>query len=576
MGLKHDLIYTDENRNECGVIQHYDIDLDLAGKKDFTIDTDSYELRSNYYWFVADSEYGGVIDKITSNVKIRKVRYEGRSFRGILASKIIFVPDSYPYISAQGPIDDAINILLSYCEVQDLFTCDAVIADASVSVDVNYRFIINCTLYDGIMSLAKSINMNLSLKFNQHDHKIHITPTIVNDFVDILTYTKDNAIDFKVENKNNSINHLICVNTDSSGLRKTIHLFTDKNGGIQPYANCAYPLQDSDYIIDKSKQLLFGLEEIVDMYDAADSKQTVNYKPLLNTPNDWISNSTRYYKKEINTSDDGSISESYKAVELVDTSSYILQSYQPSDWSTNCEAYFTKSDTDYNAVNKETSTTGHTVITVKPSDWDQHYSDYYIEFWDGTKYIYNSVESKQVTYYKLQTDKPTDWNSNWKDYWTKTYNKKLYCRPVGMGHKQNKVPVWRKNHYYTQYTDSITPQWPGKVWKADTSQTAPVWQANTYYTKSESYQPTKFIPGEFFEEVIDNYAEIVSKGIEKLTEAAASNVQTLTLSDFDCNIGDIVGGKDYITGLSLSEPVANIIVKIIDGVVDLEYEIGGN
>lgn len=43
----------------------------------------------------------------------------------------------------------------------------------------------------------------------------------------------------------------------------------------------------------------------------------------------------------------------------------------------------------------------------------------------------------------------------------------------------------------------------------------------------------------------------------------------------DVNIGDIVGGRDYITGMYMAKPLENIIVKISGGTVTKEYKLEG-
>ena len=40
-------------------------------------------------------------------------------------------------------------------------------------------------------------------------------------------------------------------------------------------------------------------------------------------------------------------------------------------------------------------------------------------------------------------------------------------------------------------------------------------------------------------------------------------------------IGDIVGGKDYLTGMYMSKPVKNIIYEIIDDVESITYKLEG-
>ena len=51
------------------------------------------------------------------------------------------------------------------------------------------------------------------------------------------------------------------------------------------------------------------------------------------------------------------------------------------------------------------------------------------------------------------------------------------------------------------------------------------------------------------------------------------DVETLNM---DVAIGDIIGGRDYLTGLYAKKPIAKKIYKVEDGKTSLEYEIEGD
>ena len=50
------------------------------------------------------------------------------------------------------------------------------------------------------------------------------------------------------------------------------------------------------------------------------------------------------------------------------------------------------------------------------------------------------------------------------------------------------------------------------------------------------------------------------------------DVETL---DIDVNIGDIVGGRDYLTGLYMAKPVERKIWRVENGVPTIEYKLEG-
>lgn len=69
--------------------------------------------------------------------------------------------------------------------------------------------------------------------------------------------------------------------------------------------------------------------------------------------------------------------------------------------------------------------------------------------------------------------------------------------------------------------------------------------------------------------------ELIEGGTEKLQEEMNYKKMSLEVQDMDLQIGDIVSGRDYNSGLSLQKPVTQKIVKIEKGTVTVEYKVEG-
>ena len=81
-----------------------------------------------------------------------------------------------------------------------------------------------------------------------------------------------------------------------------------------------------------------------------------------------------------------------------------------------------------------------------------------------------------------------------------------------------------------------------------------------------------------YEDTSSETDELEEKGREKLQELMNStsfsmDVETLNM---DVAIGDIIGGRDYLTGLYAKKPIAKKIYKVEDGKTSLEYGIEGD
>ena len=72
--------------------------------------------------------------------------------------------------------------------------------------------------------------------------------------------------------------------------------------------------------------------------------------------------------------------------------------------------------------------------------------------------------------------------------------------------------------------------------------------------------------------------DVESKGEEHLKEVM--NIKTFDMDieslGIDIPIGDIVGGRDYITGMYASVPIGNIIVKVENEIISKEYRLEGS
>lgn len=84
---------------------------------------------------------------------------------------------------------------------------------------------------------------------------------------------------------------------------------------------------------------------------------------------------------------------------------------------------------------------------------------------------------------------------------------------------------------------------------------------------------------EVYEDVsADTEDELVERGKERLSELTNSQSfeMGLTRLSIDVDIGDIIGGRDYVTGMSLAKPVINKIYTEENGTVKIEYKLKGD
>lgn len=68
--------------------------------------------------------------------------------------------------------------------------------------------------------------------------------------------------------------------------------------------------------------------------------------------------------------------------------------------------------------------------------------------------------------------------------------------------------------------------------------------------------------------------DLIQSGTERLKELMNKNSFAITVDpEMEIDIGDIVGGRDYITGMKMSSPITGKIIKYENGLQKIEYKL---
>lgn len=528
-----DLIYADENGIEIGIIPDYKFDIAFGNEEnnfELTLDMAFHCCKKGYYVYIEDTEYGGIVDKIKVDTNAQTVVYEGRSWHGIIEKKIIEPPQGQNYKIVSGEANGILKNLIVDLSLGDLF----IASEAKSAIDIFYQFSRYTSAYTGILNMLIV-----------HDGKLKITHTngkVLLEAVPLYNYSNDeewNAeqLNFTIVKDYGTVNHLICLGSGDLRKRHVIHLFTDKNKGIRPYAITDTPLSDSDYILDESQQIIKGIDEVTEVYDYSNAQDTFNYILLKSIPADWYINYPNFYKKD---------GEEFKRLEREYADIYELLLGAPSDWSHSYLNYFYREETDYKQLSQK-YTSAYKVINTQPSDWENGYNNYYSNtdgsykkvsgvekkdyimqnvqpldwennygdykyyYSDGVTIEYKSVSGVTKYKYQLQTIQPSDWKTKYKSYFykepvyiyyytEKTFNtgskkweKKVlpYSQPQAEIKTKTFIRKYLKkevqSYIYKNLSLKKAPKWAANTYYTKISyQIAPTWKKNTYYTETAS------------------------------------------------------------------------------------------
>lgn len=250
-----DLIYMNANKEDVGVLLDYTFDLAFgSNENDFEckIVQESHCCEEDFILYIEGTEYGGIIDDIGIDTDADEITYHGRTWHGVLNSKVLEPDSGADYLIVSGEANGVLSDLIGRMGLSDFFVASSEHSGIIISSYKMNRYI---TGYDGIKKMLASAGAKLNIRFSGGFAVLSAKPII--DYSKDEEFNKD-QIDFKVVKKSNRLNHVICLGQGDLAEREVIHVYTDENGNIS------------------STQVLFGLDEVSATYEnvnAADSTE---------------------------------------------------------------------------------------------------------------------------------------------------------------------------------------------------------------------------------------------------------------------------------------------------------------
>lgn len=272
-----DLIYANSSREDIGVIPDYDFDLAFGSdENDFelTVSRNDHCCEAGYYIYIDGTEYGGIVDAITSDTATENVTYSGRTWHGIMNSKILCPDAGESYLTVSGDANTILGTLLSRMGLTALFSASAAPSGINVS---GYQFARYVSGYDGIRQMLKSVSAKLRVAYSGGSVVLSAAP--------IVDYTQDgldsDQLALKVKKTANKVNHLICLGSGELANRTVVHLYADASGNIsqtQTFTGTAEYTAVYDYsnAEDTAELIKGGTEHLKELLQQDDLSVDVN------------------------------------------------------------------------------------------------------------------------------------------------------------------------------------------------------------------------------------------------------------------------------------------------------------
>lgn len=241
-----DMIYTNAQMEDLGVLLDYEVDMafgDDENNFECTISSKAHCCEEGSFLYMDGTEYGGIVDSIESDSANNEVTYLGRTWHGMLNSKVLEPDSGADYLVCDGEANSVIDILLSRMGLADLFEASA---EDSGLVISNYKMNRYISGYDGMKKMLASIGGKLLLSFQ--DRKVVVSAVPVCDYTQDEEFDSD-LVEFVIRRAYKKVNHLICLGKGDLAERTVLHLYADESGNIS------------------TTQAFAGLDEITAVYD---------------------------------------------------------------------------------------------------------------------------------------------------------------------------------------------------------------------------------------------------------------------------------------------------------------------
>ena len=247
-----DLIYTDKQKIDQGVLGAYTLDLSFGDDKEennfeLILGNNEPMIEEGAVVYIEGTEYGGMVDGLKSNSGSETTTFIGRTWHGILNSKVIQPDSGENYFAVSGDAHEVLSSLIARIGLSGLFVAASELSGVNIK---NYQFNRYCMAYDGIRAMLAANGAKLKIKWENRSVMLYAEP--------IADYTNDpvdgDIAPLSVERHGNKVNHLVCLGRGELANREFLHLYIDQWGRIGDV------------------QYYTGLDEVADVYDLSNTE----------------------------------------------------------------------------------------------------------------------------------------------------------------------------------------------------------------------------------------------------------------------------------------------------------------
>lgn len=243
------LIYTDANRIDQGVLSNATLDLeygrdesDQANTFEVSIDRNSKtRLEDKALVYIEGTEYGGKITGIGTNTEEDVITYKGMTWHGLLNAHVLGPDSGKDYLVLSGEAHTVIRSLIERMNLQDIFTAPMTSSGININYQVRYEY-----GYFAILAMLTASSAKLKMTYDNGMVVLSAEPIADYSDSDELDTTQ---IELEIDKDYLPVNHLVCLGEGELKNRIVLHFYADADGNVS------------------TTQSLFGADENTLIYD---------------------------------------------------------------------------------------------------------------------------------------------------------------------------------------------------------------------------------------------------------------------------------------------------------------------
>ena len=280
-----DIVATDAARRDLAVLHGCRLDVEFGGSGSNSIElkvevSSGQRVEPGAVVYVDGTEYGGVVDKVSSDSAEGVLTYSGRSWHGMLAKKVICPPAGQDHRTASGEANAALLAVIGLLGLSEVMTASS--EDSGVQI-ASYQFARYVDGYTGLRGMLASAGARLAIAY---DSRIGRAVLSAVPAVDWSAGIDSDMAGVEVTRVHRCANHLISLGTGEGAQRVVRHDYIGADGSVTtvPYYTgvdeiCEvydYPNASAEDLAEDGPERLLELQE-ADSLDATLEDAPVEY-----------------------------------------------------------------------------------------------------------------------------------------------------------------------------------------------------------------------------------------------------------------------------------------------------------